>query len=82
MTRSLRRLRASPFAHGVTAHPDAVGVVNQPIGDAVSGSGITDLLVPAGDRELRCQDRGAGLIAILADLPGSQVMGQFELRYC
>ena len=35
------------LAHGVAAHLDAVGIVNQPVEDTVSGGGIADLFVPA-----------------------------------
>jgi hypothetical protein len=41
------------FSHGVSAHFDAMGVVNQAIEDAVSDGGISDLLVPARDRHVR-----------------------------
>ena len=43
--------------------------MNQPVEDAVGQRGIADLLVPPRDRQLRGQDRGAHLVAILADLP-------------
>ena len=52
--------------HGIAAHLDPVGVVHQPIEDAVGGSGIADLLVPAGHRKLGGENRGTDLIAILA----------------
>jgi hypothetical protein len=35
---------------------DPMGVVNQPVEDAVSQGGSTDLFVPARDWQLRSQD--------------------------
>jgi hypothetical protein len=64
-----RRLRTTFLAHRIAAHVDAMGVVNQPVEDAVSGGGIADLFVPARHRQLGGEDGRAGLIAILADLP-------------
>ena len=46
-----------------------MGIVHEPVEDAVGQRGIADLFVPARDRQLRNQDRGANLVAILADLP-------------
>jgi hypothetical protein len=41
-------MRLSPiFPHRITAHLDAMGIVNQPVEDAIRQSGIADLLVPA-----------------------------------
>ena len=57
------------LAHGLAAHFDAVGVVNQTVEDAIGDGGIPDLLVPARDRELGSKDGGTGLVAIFADLP-------------
>jgi hypothetical protein len=49
--------------------------VNEPVEDAVGQRGIADLFVPARDRQLRNQDRGANLVAILADLPQVAALG-------
>ena len=57
------------FAHGLSAHFDAVGIVHQAVEDAVGDGGIADLLVPARDRQLGGEDGGASLVAVLADLP-------------
>jgi hypothetical protein len=46
----LRRIVFLP--HGLTAHLDAMSVVNETVEDAVSDGGIADLLVPARDRQL------------------------------
>ena len=43
----------------LSAHLDAVGVVNQTVEDAVGDGGIADLLVPARDRQLGSEDGGA-----------------------
>ena len=66
---ALRRIAFLP--HRLAAHFDAVGVMNQPVEDAVGQSGITNLFVPARDRQLRGQDRGAHLVTIFGDLPKS-----------
>src|SRR6185295_3618229 len=71
-----RRLRATTFlTHGITTHFDAVSVVNQAVEDTVSGSGIADLFVPAGNRQLRGQDRRTGLVTIFADFPEVAAFG-------
>jgi len=57
------------LAHRVAAHRNAVGVVDQPVEDAIGQSGIANLFVPARDRELRSQDRQTHLVAVFADLP-------------
>ena len=38
------------FSHGLSAHLDAMGVVDQAVEDAVGDGGTSDLLVPARDR--------------------------------
>jgi hypothetical protein len=43
--------------------------MNQAVEDTVGDGGVADLLVPARDRQLRSEDGGASLVAILADLP-------------
>jgi hypothetical protein len=63
------------LAHGIAAHFDAMGVVNQAVEDAVGGSGIADLFVPTRHRQLRGQDRGACLIEVLADSPEVASLG-------
>ena len=47
---SARLLSAPLLAHGIAAHFDAMGVVNQPVQYAVSSRGVADLFVPARDR--------------------------------
>jgi hypothetical protein len=37
---------------GFSAHFDAVSIVHELVEDAVGDSGVADLLVPAGDRQL------------------------------
>jgi len=56
---------ADSYASNPT-HLNPMGVVDQPVGDAIGQSGITNLFVPARDRQLRGQDRGAHLVTILA----------------
>ena len=56
---SLFSFLPSLLTHRFAWHLDAVSVVHQPIEDAVSQCGISDLLVPAGHRLLRGQDHRA-----------------------
>src|SRR5438874_8938074 len=50
-------LAAALFAHRFTAHLETVGVVDQPVENAVSPGGIADLHMPLGHRQLAGQDR-------------------------
>ena len=52
-----------------------MGVVDQPVEDAVGQRGIADLFVPSRDRQLRSKDRGAHLVAVFADLPEVAALG-------
>jgi len=38
--------RSTILPHGITAHLDAVGVVNESVEDAISQGRVADLLVP------------------------------------
>jgi hypothetical protein len=54
------RIRLPPIlAHGVGPHLNAVGVVHQPVEDAISRRGIADLFMPAVTRncEVRISER-------------------------
>ena len=55
------------LAHGLSAHLDAMGIVHQAVEDAVGESGIADLLMPARHGQLRREDSGTCLIAIVED---------------
>ena len=63
-----RRLRSAFLAHRVASHLDPVRVVNKPVENAVRRRRFANLLVPARNRQLRGQDRGAHLVTIFADL--------------
>jgi hypothetical protein len=52
-----------------------MGVVDQPVEDAVGGRVVADLFVPARHRQLGSEDRRAGLVAILTDLPEVAALG-------
>jgi hypothetical protein len=52
------------LAHRVVAHLNAVGVVDQPIEDAIGQNGIANLFVPARDWQLRSQDRRTHLVSV------------------
>ncbi len=58
-----------------------MGVVNQTVQDAIGDGGIADLLVPARDRQLRGEDGGTGLVAILADLPDFAALGFIQRHH-
>jgi hypothetical protein len=64
-----RRLLGIVDEHRIATHLDAMGIVDKSVEDAIGQSGITNLFVPARDRQLRGQDRGAHLVTIFADLP-------------
>jgi hypothetical protein len=59
-----------------------VGIVNEPVEDATGQCGITDLLVPARDRELRGEDGRAQLVAVIADLPDVAALGLGQRGHC
>ena len=44
------------LAHRITTHFNAVGIVDQPVEDAIRQRGIADLLVPARDGQLGRED--------------------------
>jgi hypothetical protein len=67
--RDTERLFPAILAHRVAIHLDPMGIVDQPVKDAIGQCRIADLFVPAGNRQLRSQDRRAYLVTILADLP-------------
>src|SRR6185312_6370557 len=46
-----------------------MGVVNQPVEDAVGQRRIADLFMPAGYGQLRSENQRTDLIAVLANLP-------------
>ena len=66
------------FSHGLSAHLDAMGIVDQTIEDAVGDGGIADLLVPARDGELGSENSGASLVTILADFPDFAALAFIE----
>ena len=59
---------SSTFAHRLAIEFNAIGIVDQPIHDAVRNAGITDLLVPVGNRQLTGQDCRTPLIAVISAL--------------
>ena len=61
--------------HRITAHVNAMGVLDQTVEDAIGQRRISDLLVPARYRPLRSQDRGTHLIAVFTDLPEVATFG-------
>ncbi len=73
--------RIALLPHGLTAHIDAMSVVNETVEDAVSDGGIADLLVPARDRQLGSEDGGTILVAIFADLPDFATLVFIQRRH-
>src|SRR5215472_1346857 len=70
------RIRLPPvLTHRIAAHLDTMCIVNKPVENAIGQRRVADLLVPARDRQLRCQDGRAHLIAILGDLPEIPALG-------
>ena len=57
------------LAHGVATHLHPMGVVNQPVEDAIGQRRIADLFVPSGHWQLRCENQRTDLIAVFTDLP-------------
>ena len=58
-----------------------MGVVDQPVEDAVGDGGISDLLVPARDWQLGSENGGASLVAILADFPDFAALAFIQRRH-
>src|SRR5215470_13787974 len=56
-------------------------IVNKPVENAIGQRRVADLLVPARDWQLGCQDRRAHLIAILGDLPEIPALGFGQRSY-
>lgn len=75
--RGLRlRARFRPIlSHGIALHLNTVSIMNQSVQDAVGKRRIADLFVPARNRQLRCEDGRAYLIAVLANLPEVAALG-------
>ena len=48
------------LAHGIAAHFDTMPVMDERIENAVSGCGIADLFVPAGNRQLQTSESSSG----------------------
>ena len=54
---------------GIASHLHTVGIVNQPVQNAIGHCRIADLFVPTGHGQLRHENQRADLITALADLP-------------
>jgi len=74
-------LTAALFAHRLTLHLDAVGVMHDPIENAVRQGRIADLLVPLGHGELAGQNRGSDLVAIFTDFQEVAALGVRQRRH-
>jgi hypothetical protein len=66
---------ASTLPHRITAHLDAMSVMDQPIEDAIRQRGIADLFVPTRNWQLGRQDCGTHLVPVFADLPEVATLG-------
>ena len=76
--RSFVGLSATLFAHRFTFKLDAVSVMDQAVEDTIRNRGITDLLMPMGDRCLRGKDQRAALITVVADFQEITALAVFE----
>ena len=63
----LRPLSRQAFTYRFALQLEAMGVMHQPVENAVGQGRIADLLVPLGDGQLAGQKGRAGLIAVLTD---------------
>ena len=63
------------LAQGIALEIDAMGAVNDAVEDAFGDGGVADLFVPLGHWQLRSEDEGTRLIAVLADLPEVATFG-------
>src|SRR5580704_15279475 len=61
------RFRRVLLAQAVAAELQAMGVVNDPVEDGVGEGGLADQVVPAVDRDLAGDQRGAASVAIFDD---------------
>ena len=59
---------------------DAVGVVDQPVQDAVGKGGIADLIVPERDRDLAGEDGGACGVTVVTDFQEIAAFGIGQRR--
>ena len=55
--------------------------MHQPVENAVGQGGITNLLVPLGDRQLTGEDHRAHLVAVLADFQEVAPLGVGQGRH-
>ena len=63
------------LAGRLTLQFDVVGIVHQPVQNAVGQSGVADLLVPALDRDLAGEDRRVQLVAVFANFQEVTALG-------
>src|ERR1035437_1333930 len=73
--------RIAFLAHGLSAHLDAMSVVNETVEDAVGDGGIANLLVPARDWQLGSEDGGTSLVTIFADFPDFAALVFIQRRH-
>jgi hypothetical protein len=52
-----------------------MGIMHEPVEDALGQGRIADLLMPASEGKLASQDRGAELVAIFADFEEVATLG-------
>ena len=64
----LARLTSTFLAHRFTAEFDSVGIVHQPVENAVGDGRIPDLLMPVRHRHLGSEYDRPALVSVIADL--------------
>jgi hypothetical protein len=75
------RFLGSCLAHGLAAQLDTMSVVHEPVEDTVGDGGVSDLLVPLQDGNLRSQDRRSCLITLVTDFPEVAPLGFLHGRH-
>jgi len=71
-------LSFAPFAHRFAFKLDALSVMDQAVEDTIGNGGITDLLMPMGDRCLRGKDQRVALVTVVADFQEITALAVFE----
>src|SRR5687768_1887016 len=75
------RFPAALLAHRLAAQLNAIGIVDQPIHNAVGDAGITDLLMPVRNGQLTGEDGRASLVTIITDLEKVATFVIFQRRH-
>ena len=69
------------LANRLAAQLDAIGIVNQPVHDAVGNAGIANLFVPVRNRHLTGENGGTTLVTVIADLEEIAAFSVLQRRH-